>query len=134
MTDAEFKELTSTLHKYGLASGDLGYAYFSKVIDDLEEMRAVALAHPPIPALVLPSEKVMTAGELIAQLREFPDYTPVLVEGYEDGWNSIAVVRAASVVRDPEPHDWNGEYQFGRPGKDAALIIGRRGHLREQGS
>ena len=131
MTDAEFKKLTSTLFNLGLADGDLGYRYWSKVIDDLKEMRAVAMAHPPIPELVLPSEKVMTTGELIAQLREFPDNTPVLVEGYEDGWDSIAKIREASVVRDSEPHDWSGEYQFGKPGKDVALIIGRRGHLRE---
>ena len=131
MTDAEFEELTSIFHKYARAEGDLGCAYFSNVIDELKEMRAVALAHPPIPALVLPSEKVMTAGELITQLGEFPDYTPVLVEGYEDGLDSIAVIRSASVVRDPEPHDWSGEYRFGKPGKDVALIIGRRGHLRE---
>ena len=131
MTDAEFEELTDILFKMSARDGDIGHEYWTRTIKSLKDMRAVCLAHPPIPELVLPSEKVITAGELIAQLREFPDYTPVLVEGYEDGWNSIANIRSASVVRDPEPHDWSGEYQFGKPGKDVALIIGRRGNLRE---
>ena len=67
MTDAEFKELTSTLFNLGLADGDLGYRYWSKVIDDLEEMRAVYLAHKPPP----PAPRPPPTAEEIAIFDEF---------------------------------------------------------------
>ena len=45
MTDAEFKELTETLLKLGLNDGDLGYKYWTKIIEDLKEMRQGYLNH-----------------------------------------------------------------------------------------
>lgn len=81
-------------------------------------------------ATTMDKKKMMTAGELLACLREFPDDMPVLVEGYETGWDSIADIRAASVVRELDPDDWDGEYQLverDQAGQAVALIVGRRG-------
>jgi hypothetical protein len=43
MTDQEFKELIEKLHKLGLDGGDLGYEYWSGIINKLKEMRKSAL-------------------------------------------------------------------------------------------
>jgi hypothetical protein len=43
MTDQEFKELLEKLHKLGLDGGDLGYEYWSGIINKLKEMRKSAL-------------------------------------------------------------------------------------------
>jgi hypothetical protein len=39
MTDENFKEVVDALHKLGLESGDLGYAFWDKRIDELKAMR-----------------------------------------------------------------------------------------------
>lgn len=43
MTDEEFSNLTKTLFKFGLDDGDLGYMFWTSVINDLKEMRTVYL-------------------------------------------------------------------------------------------
>lgn len=45
MTDQEFKELLEKLHKLGLDGGDLGYEYWSGIINKLKEMHKSALQH-----------------------------------------------------------------------------------------
>ena len=44
MTDEEFSNLTRTLFQLGLDDGDLGYKYWTSVINNLKEMRTVYLA------------------------------------------------------------------------------------------
>lgn len=44
MTDEEFSNLTKTLFQFGLDDGDVGYLYWTSVINDLKEMRTVYLA------------------------------------------------------------------------------------------
>lgn len=79
----------------------------------------------------------MTAAELIATLEDLPPDTPVLVEGYETGYDDIAGLKSLKVIRYRNAQEWDGEYQasekFSNTGKDAVsavLILGRRGHLR----
>lgn len=79
----------------------------------------------------------MTAEELIAQLLAVPPETPVLVEGYETGFDYIAELTPEQVVRYRHAQDWDGEYQtpdrFSNPATgvlQAAVIRGRRGHRR----
>ncbi len=80
----------------------------------------------------------MTAAELIEHLRQYPAETPVLVQGYETGWDSIHSMRLANVVPYCKANAWDGEYQeareFKRPETSfpAILIEGRRGHLRAE--
>ena len=45
MTDEEFSNLTKTLFQLGLDDGDVGYLYWTSVINDLKEMRTIYLAH-----------------------------------------------------------------------------------------
>lgn len=72
----------------------------------------------------------MTAAELIEHLRQVPPETPVLVEGYETGWDAIHKIKSSSVVRYRRAQVWDGEFrdatEFGQEGKVAVLIIGRR--------
>lgn len=42
MTNKQFDEMLDKLHELGLASGDLGYAYWSNIIQELKEMRFIA--------------------------------------------------------------------------------------------
>jgi len=47
----------------------------------------------------------MTAAELIGKLRTFAPETRVVVQGYEDGFDDVAEVRAVTIKPDPNP-DW----------------------------
>jgi hypothetical protein len=44
MTDVEFQELIERLHKFSANDGDIGHAYWTRVIRQLREMRAMAFA------------------------------------------------------------------------------------------
>lgn len=79
----------------------------------------------------------MTADELIARLRVLPPDTPVLVEGYENGFDEIVELKGQDVVRYRHAQPWDGQYQsperFEKPAAgivQAAVILGRRGPLR----
>ena len=39
MKDEEFKEILSLMYREGLNSGDIGYTYWDRLIDELIEMR-----------------------------------------------------------------------------------------------
>ncbi|MGC8119995.1 hypothetical protein [Marinobacter sp. VGCF2001] len=79
----------------------------------------------------------MTAEELIAQLQKLPSETPVLVEGYETGFDDIVELTPEQVVRYRHAQEWDGEYQtldrFSNTETErlkAVVIHGRRGHRR----
>ena len=79
----------------------------------------------------------MTADEVIARLRIFPPDTPVLVEGYENGFDEVIELKGQDVVRYRHAQQWDGQYQpperFEEPATgimQAAVILGRRGQLR----
>lgn len=75
----------------------------------------------------------MTIAELIEHLNHYPADMPVLVQGYETGWDSIHALREAVVVPFKKAHEWDGEFreagEFKCPGKpvQALLIEGKRG-------
>ena len=52
----------------------------------------------------------MTAEELIKRLKSLPSETPVLVEGYETGFDEIVDLKALEVFRLDQPAEWEGEY------------------------
>jgi len=79
----------------------------------------------------------MTAEELIEQLKALPPETPLLVEGYETGFDDIVELTPEQVVRYRNAQEWDGEYQtldrFSNPATgelQAVAIRGRRGHRR----
>ena len=76
----------------------------------------------------------MNVAELIEHLRKFPDDLPVLIEGYETGWDGIHELRTDGVVRYRKAEAWDGEYQlateFKQAGQPAVLLVGRRGERR----
>ncbi len=79
----------------------------------------------------------MTANELITRLRVLPPDTPVLVEGYENGFDDVIELKGQDVVRYRHAQPWDGQYQpperFEEPATgivQAAVIVGRRGPLR----
>ena len=79
----------------------------------------------------------MTVEELIARLEALPPESPVLVEGYETGFDDIVELTPEHVVRYRHAQEWDGEYQA--PGRfsnletgvrQAVVIRGRRGNRR----
>lgn len=79
----------------------------------------------------------MTAEELITQLQTLPPDTPVLVEGYENGFDEAIDLTTHEVVRYRHAQPWDGQYQppdrFKEASADvarAAVILGCRRHLR----
>ena len=76
----------------------------------------------------------MKVAELIEQLRQFPPDLPVLVEGYETGWDGIHELRSTGICRNREAESWDGEFgepsEFKQTDLPAVLIVGRRGHRR----
>jgi antitoxin ChpS len=53
----------------------------------------------------------MTAEELTKQLQKLPPETPVLVEGYEIGYDDIVDLKPQKVVRFHDAEEWDGEYE-----------------------
>ena len=79
----------------------------------------------------------MTAEELIEHLKLLPPETPVLVEGYETGFDDIVDLTSEQVVRYRHAQEWDGEYQqldrFSSQetgALHAAVIRGRKGNRR----
>lgn len=79
----------------------------------------------------------MTVEELIARLQDLPPETPVLVEGYENGFDEIIDLQAREIVRYRHAQTWDGQYQAPKRFKEpatgvirATVILGRRGPLR----
>ncbi len=74
----------------------------------------------------------MNVAELIEQLRQLPGDLPVLVEGYETGWDDIHELHTDGVMRYRRAQEWDGEYRTADEfaGKPAVLIVGRRGRRR----
>ena len=79
----------------------------------------------------------MTVEELITQLKALPPDTPVLVEGYETGFDDIIGLVPQPAVWYRNAQEWDGEYQTPEHFSDpeaatlqAAVILGRRGTRR----
>ena len=97
----------------------------------------------------------MTVQELIYQLRQLPPTQSVLVEGYEDGWDSLVLVEPgharlremvegtgsgwdllANMGHGQEPCEWwEGEFERIESAvptsSHCVFLVGRRGHLRK---
>ena len=79
----------------------------------------------------------MPAEELIEHLKLLPPETPVLVEGYETGFDDIVELISEQVVRYRHAQEWDGEYQpldrFSSQetgAMQATVIRGRKGNRR----
>ena len=71
----------------------------------------------------------MTVGQLIEELSKHPADMPVLVEGYENGYDDAAEVAAGDFARKPRPMWWDGDYDKtgpDAPGRFAGLAIRAR--------
>ncbi|MEI9479140.1 MAG: hypothetical protein WCO26_21560 [Deltaproteobacteria bacterium] len=53
----------------------------------------------------------MTVKELIEQLKQFPSKAPVLIPGYEDGWDEVFRIELKNVTRNPKARWYNGTWE-----------------------
>lgn len=72
----------------------------------------------------------MKVKELIDELKILPADAQVLVQGYEDGFDSIVAVKEITVAKKPDTADYNGEYEEvaekDQNGMRVAVILGNR--------
>lgn len=73
----------------------------------------------------------MRISELIERLQQFPLELDVLVEGYETGLDPIHALEIRTIERNAVAEDWDGEFEESPGGRQALLILGRRGHRRD---
>ena len=74
-------------------------------------------------------QKPMTIYELREALKNYPDNTLVLVQGYEGGFSEISALREASVKLNFHKEEWNGPHEEDVEGASTpALILIRKGN------
>jgi hypothetical protein len=69
--------------------------------------------------------KGYTVGELRELLNEYPDEMPVIISGYESGYEFFYPPTVRKVKHYPENKYWDGEFQIDENGIDA-LVLERR--------
>ena len=72
----------------------------------------------------------MKVKDLIVKLKTFSADAQVLVQGYEDGYDSIKIVNEIIVTSNLSAADYNGEYEESAKGSKgstpAVVIMGNR--------
>jgi hypothetical protein len=68
----------------------------------------------------------MTVKELIEKLQQFPADCPVVLDGYEDGYNEATDIRTKTVARQDAAEWFNGEFDDAEGGDVAVLITSAR--------
>ncbi len=63
-----------------------------------------------------------TVGELIKVLNEYPKAMPVIVSGYESGYENFYLPIVQKVRRIPENMYWDGEFQIDENGIEALVL------------
>jgi len=74
------------------------------------------------------NDSLVTVEELIDILKSFPANLPVLVSGYESGYERFHNPHVRDLVHKPESRYYDGEYQFPEAGESpdfSALVIER---------
>lgn len=75
------------------------------------------------------NRNMMTVGSLINSLLKLPKSLPVLVQGYETGWDAGKSIDVCEMVNNAETEEWDGEFDVARENNKsftAALIKGPR--------
>ena len=76
----------------------------------------------------------MTVQEPIDQLRQLPPDHIVLVEGYENGWDTLVSIEPSHAARQVPCAEWDGEFErtaaSNREAVDSVLLVGRRAQRR----
>jgi len=63
-----------------------------------------------------------TVGELMELLKSFPLDLPVIVSGYENGYENFNHPTVKRVVHQPENKYWDGQFQLDDGGIDALIL------------
>ena len=68
----------------------------------------------------------MTVKELIEKLQQFPADCPVVLDGYEDGYNEATDIRRKTIASQDAAEWFNGEFDDAEEGHAAVLITSAR--------
>lgn len=63
-----------------------------------------------------------TVGELIEVLKEYPKDMPVIVSGYESGYENFYHPTVQKVAHLPDNMYWDGEFQVDENGIDVLIL------------
>lgn len=73
-------------------------------------------------------KKSLTVGELIERLRQFPDDMPVVLAGYEGGFNDPLHIRKVGIKRDANRESWMGQHEEAASSDAATTALCISGH------
>jgi predicted nuclease of restriction endonuclease-like (RecB) superfamily len=73
-----------------------------------------------------PLGSAMTVKVLIETLQQFPENCPVVLDGYEDGYNEATDIRTKTIARQDAAEWFNGEFDEAEDGATAVLITSAR--------
>ena len=65
----------------------------------------------------------MTIKELIQELERFPAETRVVVQGYEDGFEDVSLIRPISVQQNPNTAWYYGQYTSATDGGEKVVLL-----------
>ena len=63
-----------------------------------------------------------TTGELIKILQQYPEDMPVVVSGYENGYENFFHPYVKMVKHLPENPFWDGQFQIDESGEDVLIL------------
>ena len=63
-----------------------------------------------------------TVGELIKILQQYPEDMPVVVSGYESGYENLYHPLVKKVKHFPDNHYWDGQFQINYNGEEVLLL------------
>jgi len=63
-----------------------------------------------------------TVGELIKTLQQYPEDMPVVVSGYENGYENFYQPHVKKVKHLPENPYWDGQFQLDENGTEVLLL------------
>ena len=67
----------------------------------------------------------MNIKELITELQKFPEPTRVLIQGYEDGYDTVTDVKQIIVKLGEDKAWYNGKYEEVNEGEKAVVILSK---------
>ena len=76
----------------------------------------------------------MTVGELIQELKTYPPDARAMVQGYEDGYDEVSVVRSIRVHPNPQTEWYYGRWEETTENGESAVLLFGRGRYGDEAS
>ena len=71
----------------------------------------------------------MQVKKLIEQLQQYPPEMPVVIAGYEDGYNDVSIIQECALIVDAHTQGWGGQHEATNAENKSAVRAVRLGGL-----